>query len=766
MSIRSTRKFCVAALGATFLSTLVVGHVDDPKGRDRLPMYTGPGYRAGDDGLRGPSFPAANIQLQSWITIPEFPGGNDEANDCWGYVSPAGREYAIIGLSDGTGFVDITDPGQPTIRGFISGPYSIWRDIKTYGQYAYAVSEGGSGIQVISLANIDDVSPTLVNTVTTGGTTATHNVAIDTDSGFLYRCGGGSNGLRIYDLSNPVSPAYVGSWPDRYVHDAQVVTIDDGQGGSREIAICCSGFNGGSVETGIDILDVTNKGNIVSIARYFYSPNAEYSHQAWLSPDRRYLYLNDELDEGATVAESTMYVIDLQDLQNPVTVNAVGNGSPAITHNIYTRDQYVFAANYRSGIRVFDATDPANPFETAFFDTYPANDSQSFNSLWSVYPYFPSGTVIGSDIEKGLFVWRLTLNQLAVEFPQGTPELIDPAGQTINVEITNLEAELDPSTATLLFDAGDGQGFVPLPLVSRGTGDIFETTLPAVPCGRDVRYYASAETTDGVVVTNPVTAPSDWYDALAAYDIFTTFADDFNSDRGWVPINLGADTGDWQRGVPVDDPNWSYDPSSDSDGSGMCWLTQNEIGNTDVDDGAVQLLSPPIDLSAGNVVVSYDYYLRLTVANGDDRLLVEASSNGTNGPWIEVARHDNDGGLSWRNHQITSEHMVSLGLTMTSDMRFRFTANDSGTPSIVEAGLDAFTVDSIDCEPPDDLIGDIDDDGFVNVFDLTALLKAWGDCDQPCPPSCPADIADSNGAGSDCAVDVFDLILLLSNWSS
>lgn len=749
---------CCAAGAAMVFSALAFGHVDDPKAKSRLPRYEGPGWRAGDGDARGArvEYAASNIQLMSWISLPEF-GNHDSGNDCWGYVSPTGREYAIMGLYRGTSFVDITDPANPAILNTFTGPTSLWRDIKVYGHHAYAVSEGGGGIQVFDMNNIDSGVVTLVNTITTGGTTATHNVAIDTDSGYLYRCGGSGEGLRIYSLANPAAPAYVSSWPDRYVHDAQIVTMNVG-GTLKQIAVCCSGLNGGSVETGVDILDVTNKTSIQLIKRYFYSGNARYSHQAWFSPDKKYLYLDDELDEGASVATTTMYVLDMQDLANPSTVGVISNGNTAINHNLYTKDQYVYCANYRSGLRVFDATDPINPVEVAYFDTFPNDDIDEFNGLWSNYPYYPSGTVIGSDMERGLFVWKMTLNQLAINVQQGGASgLIDPAGETISVTINEQDGTLDPSSPMLHYDAGSG--YQSVSMVSRG-GSIYEATLPAVPCGTIVHYYISADTTSGLNIFSPSDAPVTTYSALAAYDVVTAVDDNFQSDLGWTPTALGATSGQWQRGVPVNDGSWAYDPAADSDGSGMCWLTQNENGNTDVDGGSVQLMSPAIDLSAGNVVVSYDYYLRLTVADGVDMLKTEISSNGTAGPWTEVVRHTTDGGLAWRTHTFNEATLATLGVTLTNDMRLRFTANDTGTASIVEAGLDAFRIDIIDCEPPDEpVLGDLNGDDIVNTTDLFALLAAWGNCGNPCPPSCPADFT------GDCVVDVNDLFLQLANWT-
>src|SRR5205085_1131238 len=147
------------------------------------------------------AFPENGVTLLAWLSLPDLAvpaGGN--ANSCFGYVSPSGREYALIGLSTGTACVEVTQPGNPVIVGQIAGPQSLWRDVRTYSHYAYAVSEGGSGIQVIDLANVDAGGVSLVNTIDDDATGATHTIAIDTVSGYLYRSGGGSNGLRIYDV--------------------------------------------------------------------------------------------------------------------------------------------------------------------------------------------------------------------------------------------------------------------------------------------------------------------------------------------------------------------------------------------------------------------------------------------------------------------------------------------------------------------------------------------------------------------------------------
>ena len=395
--------------------TLSAAHDDLEWELDRQVRYAGAGWLESEGGGVAVDFPSSGIDLRSWISLPEFDPETVSANDCWGYVAPSGREYALIGLSLGTAFVEVSDPGNAQIVDVIAGPSSDWRDIKTYQQFAYAVSEGGGGIQVFDLSQIDSGVVSLVNTVTTGGRLQTHNVAVNTESGRLYRAGGGGNnpvnGLRIYSLADPSAPAFVGEWHDRYCHDAQVVTWTEPPYVGVEVAFCYANDTTVSGNPGIEILDVSDPASIgvigsinLSLPPIFSHP-AYYAHQGWLSPDRQYVYFNDEVDEAATGNPTTTRVIDISDLSNPTQVAIFTNGNTARDHNLYTQGELIFESNYRSGLRVFSASNPIAPIEIAYFDTYPDDDNANYNGLWSVYPYLPSGTIIGSDIEKGLFVW-------------------------------------------------------------------------------------------------------------------------------------------------------------------------------------------------------------------------------------------------------------------------------------------------------------------------------------------------------------------------
>jgi hypothetical protein len=277
---------------------------------------------------------------------------------------------------------------------------------------------------------------------------------------------------------------------------------------------------------------------------------------------------------------------------------------------------------------------------------------------------------------------------------------VDPPTVLSTTEPTPVVAEIAGTltSAAELFYRYRGGSFSSVTMTNP-SGNTWNTSLPAPFCGDTPEFYiAFSEATCGPA-TAPDGAPGNVFTAEVG-DPVVVMTDDFESDLGWTAVNLGATAGDWERGVPVNDGAWDYDPVSDFDGSGSCYLTMNQIGNTDVDGGAVQLVSPTFDLTGGPAVIRYAYFLRLTDQDGTDKLLVEISENGTAGPWTVVANHATDGGLSWRTHSITGADLVAAGVTQTASMALRYTANDGDVQSIVEAGVDAFRVSAMSCDGP------------------------------------------------------------------
>ena len=338
---------------------------------------------------------------------------------------------------------------------------------------------------------------------------------------------------------------------------------------------------------------------------------------------------------------------------------------------------------------------------------------------------------------------------LRINLRDTLPEYI-AAGTSLRIKVDiqeGGEAYL-PDSGRMYYRFDNGE-FLSMPLIT-SDGLTFEATLPAVACNDFPQFYFYAEGDGGSVVTLPNTAPVDYFSTIVGTPEIA-FHDNFETDTGWTTEILGATDGFWERADPVNDPTYQYDPPSDSDGSGMCYVTDNASGNSDVDGGAVRLISPVLDLSEPGVSISYDYYLYLTSSGAEDHLLVEINSDGGAGTWTTIADHNIHNALAWTHHEISATEIANLGVPLTSTMQVRFTANDDTPSSIVEAGVDAFEVVAFTCDT--DCYGDLNGDNAITIADLATLLANYG-----APSPTPED-GDLNGDGS---VDLSDLAGLLS----
>ena len=745
-------KALLAILAVATLSSVTFAH-DDAKVRDRMKPYRGPGWREVDgkpiDGSVAGAFDSNGVQLRSWLPLADLSPAATSGNSCWGYVAPNGAEFAVIGLSSGTAFVDITNPGAATLKAFITGPTSLWRDVRVYNGYCYAASEAGSGIQVMNIGRLHiDGAVTLVGTVLepTATTAATHTLALDEVSGYLYRAGGGATGLRIYDLNvNPAAPTYVGAWSTVYVHEAQVKTFTTGPYAGRQIAFCCGGQNTGNVNTGLYIVDVTNKAAPVQLSYTTY-PNARYCHQGWLDEQQQYFYINDELDEGNTVTVTTTIILDVTNLGSPTFAGTFTNGNAAVGHNLFVRGSLLYEANYRSGMRVFDlSVNRLNPPEKAFFDTFPGSDTAQFNGLWNIWPFFPSGTVIGSDIERGLFVWTIQ-DPFATYTVATPPTTINPVGgSTVNVTIAPIgNAVLNPASATMTTTWGTSS--VTSALTHLG-GNNYRGTFPAVPCLTTASYSFQIQNSAGATDIDPATRS-----ALAVISQSTLVNSEFETADGWVGGVAGdtATAGIWTRVDPV---GTIAQPELDHSVPGtICWVTgQGAVGGADgaadVDGGITTLLSPIYNLTTvDDPVIEYWYWYSNNqggAPNADSMPIQISADGGTT--WvnlIDLATSNN----TWSRHQWRVRDFI----TPTATVRVRFVARDLGTGSLVEAAIDDFKITNTVCTAS--VPGDINGDGSVNGGDLAALLNGWG--------SPGATDLDGNGT-----TDAADLSIVLNNWT-
>ena len=381
------------------------------------------------------AYPCDKVDLLSHLTNATLGGG--EGNDIWGWTDPStGDEYALMGLTNGTAFVKITDPVNPVFMGRLpkhaGSSDSSWRDIKVYADHAYVVADnaGNHGMQIFDLTLLRSVSSppvTFTETAWYGGSNlrTAHNIVIDEQSGYAYAVGVNtsscsSGGLHMIDISVPESPVFAGCWNgDGYTHDAQCVVYTGPDAAHQGKQIC---FN--SNEDTLTIVDVTSKPAPLQLARKSYSGYG-YTHQGWLTDDQQYFLLDDELDEYSFGHNTRTRVFDVRDLDNPSLVGYYDGPTTASDHNLYVRGSYAYEADYRAGLRILDIAGVASATLTqaAFFDIYPANDDAGFSGAWSNYPYFPSGNVIVSGIEQGLFVLRPRLCNVTIApatLPPGT----------------------------------------------------------------------------------------------------------------------------------------------------------------------------------------------------------------------------------------------------------------------------------------------------------------------------------------------------------
>jgi hypothetical protein len=247
----------------------------------------------------------------------------------------------------------------------------------------------------------------------------------------------------MIDISTPSSPSFAGCYGARgYTHDVQCVLYDGPDSGYTGREICFA-----SNEDKMDIIDVTNKGNPSLVSSFTYSGYG-YTHQGWLTEDKHYFLIDDEVDELSGGGATKTVICDVSNLENPIFTGAHFGETNAIDHNQYVLGKYTFQANYRSGLRILELDDIANGnlVEIAYFDTYPGSNSNAFDGAWSNYPYFQSGVVIISDINRGLFVVRPTSLQFApttspapTPAPSPAPPTASPTecagGDTVNIGI-------------------------------------------------------------------------------------------------------------------------------------------------------------------------------------------------------------------------------------------------------------------------------------------------------------------------------------------
>lgn len=367
------------------------------------------------------TYPCDKVDLMARLTLAQLGAttGSPSTADLWGWTDPlTQREYAIVGLNNGTAFVDITDPAVPVRLGNLPSHLAtsnLWRDVDVAGNWCYIGSElAGHGMQVFDLTLLRNVVNPPVTFTENGWTNIfgrSHTLCADKLHPYVYAVGTdiASGGLVVLDVSNPIVPVLVGTFStEGYIHENVVYTYagPDADHTGKQLS-----FNFHTGTDRITVVDVTDKTDMNTLVTINYT-GGNLCHQGWLTEDQRYLLMDDEGDEGTFGHGTRTRIFDLLDLDAPIYLGAYTSTLLSTDHNLYTHKGLVYQANYSSGLRILDLAPVSTGTLTpvAYFDTYSANNSAGYNGAWGNYPYFPSGTVIISDQTGGLFIVKPRLS--------------------------------------------------------------------------------------------------------------------------------------------------------------------------------------------------------------------------------------------------------------------------------------------------------------------------------------------------------------------
>lgn len=298
----------------------------------------------------------------------------------WGYVDSLGNEYALVGGRTGLSIVDVTNPDSIFQVVRIPGPVNLWKEIKTYGHYAYVTTEGGGGLQIVNLANLPGTNLPVTNWVPNFAGNNLDNIhALHIDNGKVYLYGSNlaNGGIVVGDLTNPWSPQIVNIYDGAYVHDG-IVRNDTAYAG--EI------YNGRFRVLRMNQFPPT-------VLNQQATPN-NFTHNTWLSDDSKFLFTTDERDNSFLAAYDVSDITDIKFIDKIQT----NPGSNSIVHNTYYKDGYCVTSWYTEGLTIVDAHRPHNLVQVGKYDTFDGADG-GFHGAWGVYPYLPSGNILVSNMD-------------------------------------------------------------------------------------------------------------------------------------------------------------------------------------------------------------------------------------------------------------------------------------------------------------------------------------------------------------------------------
>lgn len=672
-----------------------------------------------------------NVSLISNVNYQELHG--TLLNDVWAYVDEQGNEYALVGTRNGVSIVDLSNPSEPEEVFWVEGQESVWRDLHVFGNFAYVTTEAEDGLLIIDLSPLPngEVTSTLNffgNPVNPWSTA--HNLWID-EHGYCYIFGAnsGNGGVIIYDIfTNPQEPQQVGVFDEWYVHDGFV------RGDTMYLAHIFDGI--------ISIVDISDKSNPVLWGTQ--STPSSFAHNIWPSDDGKLAFTTDEVSGGFLTSF---------DVENPTNITELGRvrsspGLGVIPHNTHFFNDYIVTSYYADGVTIHDVSDPEDMIKVGQYDTYPGTSS-NFIGCWGAYPYLPSGILLASDIENGLFVLQpeyvkaarmqgIITDEVTNELLQGVSVEIplDNEQRSSNIngvykigtansgnrQVTFFKYGYEPFSANFAFENGVtipyNLSLVPIPAYPLSIKIVDENNAPILDAFVRINYLTEELNfmSDGLGEVIADLFYDDEYElTIGKWGYITTcFAetissetgeiviqlqegiyDDFSFDFGWSTFG-NAEKGFWERGIAIgagDSSLWQKPPFDSPLDCGdylyVTGLSDDVLDN--VTDGTVNLVSPVFDASEMNE--PYIYYERWffnlfgpTPPNDTLRFVL---SNGL--VLEEIDKQGSDPSLF--NQWIPKSIRIRDFMEPTATMQLFISVSDEdATGNIVHAAFDHFQV--------------------------------------------------------------------------
>ena len=684
-----------------------------------------------------------NLDLVSQTSVGE------DGNDIWGYTDENGLEYAVIGTRTATRIFSLEDPAAPIERAVISGFPSIWRDIKSFEDHLYVTTDQGQdGLLIIDMSMAPDTinfnywRPELAVGTDTSFLNRCHNLYIDTEDGYCYLagCNNGNRGVLIFDLNeNKDIPEYVGAEDFRYSHD---VYVKDNLLYSSEIT---DGL--------LSIYDVTDKSNPTLINST--STTRNFTHNAWLSDDGNYIFTTDER------ANAFVDAYDISDLNDIVYLDSYQpletQNTGVIPHNTHVDNGFLVTSWYTDGVVIIDANKPDNLVKVGSYDTE-LEFTSGFEGCWGAYPYLPSGLILASDINHGLFVLNPvqgdtgTQGYVRASYLEGKVTDAENGQAIQGVEINILSDDANAASTNLSGDYKTGQATPGIfdvqfvhpnydPVTVSATLLSGEVTILNVQLG-NVKINGSVTDTDGnpiadaqIAIKNVesqtyTTASSDvdgnWtlsarastdYEILVgkwgykggqlfynsdedqSLDIILEdgYEDDFFADLGWT-TEATASSGFWEIAIPNET------------------FLNNDVAQTsmDIEDdlGEMYYVTGASGTQVGENDID-DGFVRLTSPLMDlsemNRLdlsfhlwFVNGGGNSAPNDNITVELTNGETSISLIDYETSASEWTPLleynitwsDIPFTDKMAIIVTAYDTDPGHVVEAGIDAFSADA------------------------------------------------------------------------